>query len=61
MIMKWTSLCFNSKETDFLSGIAVCGREAWQKTLDLGAVAIVERGLGDDQHPSGYNYVLVSI
>lgn len=21
---------------------------------DLGAMAVVERGLGDDQHPSGY-------
>ncbi|RVX06520.1 NADPH-dependent diflavin oxidoreductase 1 [Vitis vinifera] len=33
-----------------------------KRLLDLGAVAIVERGLGDDQHPSGYdyNYVLMS-
>lgn len=26
------------------------------RLLDLGATAIVERGLGDDQHPSGYDY-----
>jgi len=26
--------------------------------MDLGGTAIVERGLGDDQHPSGYGYKL---
>jgi len=26
--------------------------------MDLGGIAIVERGLGDDQHPSGYGYKL---
>ena len=25
-----------------------------RRLLDLGATPIVERGLGDDQHPSGY-------
>ncbi|KAJ9682909.1 hypothetical protein PVL29_018769 [Vitis rotundifolia] len=29
-----------------------------KRLLDLGAVAIVERGLGDDQHPSGYEGAL---
>lgn len=26
--------------------------------MDLGGTAILERGLGDDQHPSGYDYGL---
>lgn len=25
-----------------------------KRLSDLGATAVVERGLGDDQHPSGY-------
>ncbi|XP_050227357.1 NADPH-dependent diflavin oxidoreductase 1 isoform X2 [Mercurialis annua] len=29
-----------------------------RRLLDLGAMAIVERGLGDDQHPSGYEGAL---
>ncbi|KDP32944.1 hypothetical protein JCGZ_12975 [Jatropha curcas] len=29
-----------------------------RRLLDLGAIAIVERGLGDDQHPSGYEGAL---
>ncbi|KAL6228457.1 hypothetical protein ACLB2K_002407 [Fragaria x ananassa] len=29
-----------------------------RRILDLGATPIVERGLGDDQHPSGYEAVL---
>jgi hypothetical protein len=40
--------------------------EPWQfvakkldkRLMDLGGTAILERGLGDDQHPSGYDYVL---
>ncbi|PON93484.1 Flavodoxin-like [Trema orientale] len=28
-----------------------------RRLSDLGAVAIVERGLGDDQHPSGFSYL----
>lgn len=27
-----------------------------KRLADLGAVPIVEKGLGDDQHPSGYDY-----
>ena len=27
-----------------------------KRLSDLGAMAIVEKGLGDDQHPSGYDY-----
>lgn len=29
-----------------------------KRLLDLGATPIIERGLGDDQHPSGYVYGL---
>ncbi|KAL6124774.1 hypothetical protein ACLB2K_077284 [Fragaria x ananassa] len=29
-----------------------------RRLLDLGATPIVERGLGDDQHPSGYEAAL---
>jgi len=29
-----------------------------KRLMDLGGTAIVERGLGDDQHPSGYGYML---
>lgn len=29
-----------------------------KRLLDLGALAIIERGLGDDQHPSGYEGAL---
>lgn len=29
-----------------------------KRLMDLGGTAIVERGLGDDQHPSGYGYKL---
>lgn len=40
--------------------------ELWQfvakkldkRLMDLGGTAILERGLGDDQHPSGYDYGL---
>lgn len=29
-----------------------------KRLLDLGATAIVEKGLGDDQHPAGYEFIL---
>ncbi|XP_050262835.1 NADPH-dependent diflavin oxidoreductase 1-like [Quercus robur] len=31
-----------------------------KRLSDLGAMAIVEKGLGDDQHPSGYVYAGIS-
>lgn len=30
-----------------------------RRISDLGATAVVERGLGDDQHPSGYDYITI--
>lgn len=29
-----------------------------KRLLDLGATALIERGLGDDQHPSGYDCMM---
>lgn len=29
-----------------------------KRLLDLGATAIVEKGLGDDQHPAGYDFIM---
>ncbi|KAI4330828.1 hypothetical protein MLD38_029075 [Melastoma candidum] len=29
-----------------------------KRLYDLGAMAVIERGLGDDQHPSGYDVVI---
>lgn len=28
-----------------------------RRLSDLGATAVIERGLGDDQHPSGYDTI----
>ena len=32
-----------------------------KRLLDLGARSLIERGLGDDQHPSGYDSVISNI
>ena len=50
------------KELIFCQQFQFVAKKLDKRLLDLGAVPIVERGLGDDQHPSGYgyNHVLMS-
>ncbi|KAL3640443.1 multidrug-resistance type transporter [Castilleja foliolosa] len=39
-------------------GLAFVAKKLDKRLSDLGAVGIIERGLGDDQHPSGYEGAL---
>ncbi|XP_063940227.1 NADPH-dependent diflavin oxidoreductase 1 [Daucus carota subsp. sativus] len=69
----WKHLLQRSLSHDWLKGVRYAvfglGDSGYQKynfvakkldkrLRDLGAVAIIERGLGDDQHPSGYEGAL---